>query len=125
MASQIQVGDYAAVSTTDERTLSGYYMCCITSKPYILNEDTDLKDADNIRKGELVCNITWLNQVPSCRTFFSHGLKDDLSLNSVTRIQYIIDPNVNYTFLESVDELPPKVRKRFHDLKDLKENGTL
>ena len=58
IATQIEVGRYAAISTTDENTLSGYYVCCITSKPYILNDNSVCEDAHNIAKGELVCNIT-------------------------------------------------------------------
>ena len=119
MSTNIEVGNYAAVSTSDEKTLSGYYICCISSNPYILQDNTTTDDAQKLSKGDLVCDITWLNQVPLCRTIFSHGLKDDNSLNSVTRIQHIIDPNVTFTYLKSVDELPTKMRKNFKELQAL------
>ena len=119
MSSNIVVGNYAAISTTDEKTMSGYYICCITSNPYILQDNSTTMDAQKLAKGDLVCDITWLNQVPLCRTIFSHGLKDDTSLMSITRIQHIVDPDVSFSYLKHENQLPSKIKKNFNELQNL------
>ena len=117
MASIIQEGNYGAVSTSDDNAVSGYYICTFSSTPYILQEPY-INGSEKVQAGELVCDITWLNPVPMCKTLFSHGLKDDSSLNSVIRVQHIVDGDVKYKFLDDITILPRSMRNRFQSLKD-------
>ena len=65
----IEENNYAAIATNDSNALSGYYICSINSPAYVL-QHTFSTNGTIIPKGELVCDITWLNPVPSCRTLF-------------------------------------------------------
>ena len=116
MMSLIEEGKYGAVSTTDDSAVSGYYICTFTSTPYILQE-TYINGPERIDVGDIVCDITWLNAVPKCKTLFSHGLKDDVSLNTVIRVQHIVDENVQYQPLNDPDILPTSMRSCFESLK--------
>ena len=118
MASIIQEGNYGAVSTSDDNAVSGYYICTFSSTPYIL-QDPYINGSEKVQAGELVCDITWLNPVPMCKTLFSHGLKDDSCLNSVIRVQHVVDENVKFMFLDDIAILPRSMRNRYQSLKDL------
>ena len=115
MISTIEVGNYCAISTTDDKAPSGYYIGIFRSTAYIL-QDNYYNGTERISAGELVSDITWLNPVPCCKTIFSHGLKDDNTLDSITRVQHIVHENVQYKLLESADKLPKNMRNHFCDL---------
>ena len=118
MASIIEEGNYGAVSTCDDSAVSGYYICTFASTPYIL-QDSYINGSEKIQAGELVCDITWLNPVPMCKTMFSHAMKDDISLNSVIRVQHVVDDNVKYKLLDDITILPRSMRNRFQSLRNL------
>ena len=115
MISVIEEGNYGAVSTTDEKAISGYYLCIFKSCAYIL-QDNFYNDTERIAAGDLVCDITWLNPVPHCKTMFSHGLKDETTLDSTIRVQHIVHEKLDYCYLQSPDQLPKTMRNQFNNL---------
>ena len=115
MSSLLEKGNYAAIATNDEAALSGYYICSIESTAYVL-QNTHSLDNEIIHKGELVFDLIWLNQVPNCRTIFTHGLKGDRSLYSIARVQHIIDPDVKFAYLSSPHMLPKKLYTLYQEL---------
>ena len=117
MVSVMEKGNYAAISTTDANAISGYYLCLLTSNAYTLQEPYTNK-SERIAAGELVCNITWLNPVPHCRTMFSHGMKDEIHLQSVVRIQHVVDENVKFSYLTSSASLPKPMKCHLKSLMD-------
>ena len=115
MMSVIEVGNYGAIPTTDPSALSGYYIFCFRSVGYVLQHGIST-NSERIPSGELVCEITWLNPVPNSSRLYSHGLKDDESLNSIIRIQHIVNENVKYSFITSRDVLPKHMYPMFASL---------
>ena len=115
MSSVIEVGNYAAISTTDIKAVSGYYVCVITSNPYSLPESFS-NGSEQIPAGEIVCDVTWLNPVPHCRTMFSHGMKDEIHLHSKVRVQHVVDEKVTFSKLTSANNLPKSMRSTFKAL---------
>ena len=121
MVSVIEKGNYAAISTTDCNAISGYYVCELKSNAYTL-ADAYSNGSEKIPAGEVVCDITWLNPVPHCRTMFSHGMKDEKYLNSIVRVQYVVDEKISFTKLTS-DRLLSKSMKS--NLSLLMEKNTI
>ena len=117
MISVIEKGNYATISTTDSSAISGYYICELKSNAYTLAEPYN-NGTERIPAGEFVCNITWLNPVPHCRTMFSHGMKDEQHLNSVVRIQHVVDENVSFSKLTSSTCLPNSMKSNLRLLMD-------
>lgn len=117
MMSVIEVGNYAAISTTDNNAISGYYICEIKSHAYTLDE-VYVHGTERIPAGEIVCDITWLNPVPHCRTMFSHGMKDDDHLHSVVRVQHIVDEKVSFSKLSTSRQLPKTMKCNLKELMD-------
>ena len=115
MSSTIEIGNYGAIATTDASALSGYYVFSFTSDGYVLQKQI-ITNSDKIAAGELVCDITWLNPVPNASRMYSHGIKDDTSLNSTIRIQHIVEGNIKFTLLSSRNMLPKSIRPMFDDL---------
>ena len=87
MSSIIEPGKLGAIATTDASASSGYYVFSFTSSAYVLQEQIR-NNSKKLPKGEYVCDITWLNPVPNCSRMYSHGFKDDSSLNSIIRIHF-------------------------------------
>ena len=73
-------------------------------------------NSERIPEGVLVCDITWLNPVPNASRMYSHGLKDDASLNSTIRIQHVVEENVKFILLSSTNMLPKAIRPMFDAL---------
>ena len=82
MSSQVIKGNYAAIAANDDDAISGYYVCCIRSTQYYLQQ-TYAHGNEMIPRGEWVCDVVWLNPIPSCRLIYTHGLKGDNSLHSL------------------------------------------
>ena len=112
MISVIEQENYGAISTSNEKAISGYSLCIFKSCAYILQENF-YNGTERIAAEELVCDVTWLNPVPHCRTMYSHGSKDELTLDSTIRVQYIVHEKVEYSYLQSHDELPNNMRNQF------------
>ena len=85
MMSVIEKDNCGAIATTDVSALSGYYVFIFRSTSYVLQKSIST-NSERIPAGELDCAITWLNPVPRTSKLYSHGLKDDTSLDSVIRI---------------------------------------
>ena len=115
LSSLIEIDKYAAISTDDNNTMSGYYICIIRSLPYYLQRQFRLNH-EHIPKGELVCDMTYLNPVPRCHTLFSHGLKDETSLDTTVRVQHIIDPRVKWKSLDTPMEVHTSMRSKYNHL---------
>ena len=47
---------------------------------------------------------------------YSHGLKDDTTLDSIIRIQHVVEENVTYRHLSPQDKLPKQIRPLFDTL---------
>ena len=118
LISTIEKGNYAAVATNDENAVSGYYICCFRSCAYVLQENY-VNKSEHIRKGELVCDITWLNSVPSCNNLYSHGKKDEKSLHTIIKVKHVVDENIKFHFLKSSNILPRQMRNSFQELQSL------
>ena len=93
LLSMIEVGYFVAISTEDNKTFSGYYICSFKSVSYSLQRNY-VNNRDIIPRGEPVCDITYLNPVSRCHTLFSHDMKDEESLNDIVRLQHVIDAYV-------------------------------
>ena len=114
----IEEGNYGAIATSDDTAVSGYYICIFRSCAYFL-QDNFRNQSEFISKGELVCDITWLNPVPSCSNMYSHGFKDEKSLDSIIKVQHVVDENVKFEMLQTQDILPRNMRQQFDNLKSL------
>ena len=113
MTPVIVVGNYGAIATMDTSALSGYYILSLMSNGYVLQKGIKT-NSEKIPEGELVCDITWLNPLPNCSKLYSHGYRDDSTLNSTIRIQHDVDEeNVTFQLLSSSDELPKTLRSMF------------
>ena len=115
MMSVIEKENYGAMATTDTTALSGYYVFCFRSTPYVLQKAIRT-NSERIAAGELVCAITWLNPVPHTSNLYSHGLKDDTSLNSIIRVQHVVEENVTFHQLSQKDSLPKQIRPIYNTL---------
>ena len=115
LISTIEEGNYAAIATSDDNALSGYYICFFRSCAYFLQE-SHKNQSEYISKGELVCDITWLNPVPSCNNMYSHGMKDEKSLDSIIKVQHVVDENLKFKYLQNQDSLPRTMRQQFQHL---------
>ena len=115
MSSIIEPGKMGAIATTDASAPSGYYVFSFTSGGYVL-QDLIRNKYEKIPKGEYVCDITWLNPVPNCSRMYTHGYKDDASLNTTIRIQHIVENDVKFSLLSSRDMLPKTLRPMFETL---------
>ena len=116
MMSLIEEGNYGAIATTDNAALSGYYVFCFKSCGYILQNSIET-NSGKIPAGEFVCDVTWLNSVPNTTRFYSHGFKDDDSLDTIVRIQHIVEENVCFEYLNEKEMLPKSIRYMFDVLK--------
>ena len=121
MMSVIEKDNYGAIATTDDSALAGYYIFIFRSTPYVLQTPITT-NSERIPAGELVCAITWLNPVPHTSNLYSHGLKDDTSLDSVIRIQHVVEENVIYHQLSQKDSLHKQIRPMY---KILISNNTI
>ena len=121
LMSRIVEGNYGAIPTTDPKATSGYYVFLFRSQGYILQNGITT-NSERIPSGALVCDITWLNAVPKSSRLYSHGFKDDTSLDSIIRIQQIVDENVTFSFVTSRDMLSSSIRPMF---KELLEKNTI
>ena len=113
--SQIEIGRYGAIPTTDPAATSGYYVFCFRSQGYILQKGINT-NSERIGKGELVCDVTWLNPVPNASLLYSHGLKDDNHLDTTIRIQHIVHENLDVSHITSRDMLHKSVKPLFREL---------
>ena len=116
LMSLIEEGNYGAIATTDTSALSGYYVFCFRSCGYILQKGI-VTNSGKIPSGELVCDITWLNPVPKSSKLYSHGFKDDSSLDTVVRIQHVVEVNVQFKLVTARGMLPKVLRPMFSTLK--------
>ena len=115
MMSLIEEGNYGAIETTDNDTSSGYYIFRFRSTGYILQHGM-VSNSERIPKGEPVVDITWLNPVPHTSRLYSHGYKDDTSLDTSVRIQHIVNENVKFQYVTSREMLPKSKHSMFKEL---------
>ena len=114
--SQIEIGNYGAIPTTDPKATSGYYVFCFKSSGYILQKGINT-NSERIGKGELVCDITWLNPVPQSSLLYSHGYKDNIELDSTIRIQHIVNENIKFSYVTDSHMLSKSIQPLFAELR--------
>ena len=57
-----------------------------------------------------------MNPVPGHSRLYSHGFKDDTTLDSTIRIQHIVEQNVKFKYVTSRSMIPKSIRPMYNEL---------
>ena len=119
VAEEVVIDGYGALATNDNNVKVGYYILQWKSLPYILSEDTlitTFKPPMMLRKGDMVCDGVYLNDVHNCKFIYTHG--DEISLQTTVRLQHVVEANIHMTPINGKEDLPSRFNKVYRSIKN-------
>ena len=117
----VKTSNYGAFETADQNVSSGYYVVKWTSKPYILQENTQLDDyipPVAVPAGEFVANAHYMNPVAKSKLLYTYPTSKD-ELITIVRMRYVIKSNIRATKITKqkyLDESSNRFENRFKNL---------
>ena len=112
VADEVSINAYCALATNDNNVKVGYYILQWKSLPYVLPEDisiTTFKPPMMLKKGDMVCDAVFLNDVKHCKLVYTHG--DEEALKTVVRLQHVVTANVEMIPITEKNDLPSKLSR--------------
>ena len=103
----VKTGNYGAFETADQNVSSGYYVIKWTSKPYALQENTQLDDYTppvTVHAGEFVANAQYINPVAKSKLLYTYPKSKDV-LNTIIRMRYAIKSDIRATKITKQKDL--------------------
>ena len=102
----IQVGDYAAISTTDRKAESGYYLVRWLSEPYTLQEQKKINYNEIFQAGEVVCKAKYLNSFVGKKQWFT-PYTDKSGGETLIRMSTVVSTRLQ---VSSIEEMEPSLK---------------